>query len=59
MEATDPIVELKLSEIQRIRDALARLPERHTSNLVRELLRQVTGLHQRLSKSQLTTKGMP
>lgn len=49
MEAPDPIVELRLSEIQRIRDALARLPERHTSNLVRNLFNQVAGLYQRLS----------
>lgn len=45
----DPTVELPLSEIQRIRDALMRLPERATSNLVRHLFSQVAGLYQRLA----------
>lgn len=45
---SDPIVSIRLSEIQSIRDALARLPERHTSNLVRALFSKIAGLHQRL-----------
>lgn len=44
----DPLVTIRLSDIQHIRDALARLPERHTSNLVRALFGKVAGLHQRL-----------
>lgn len=45
----DPIVEIPLSEIQRIRDSLMRLPERATSNLIRHLFSQVAGLYQRLA----------
>lgn len=44
----DPLVQVPLSEIQRIRDALGRLPERHKSNLIRQLFGQVAGLYQRL-----------
>jgi len=50
METPDPKVLVPLSEIQRIRDVLARLPERHTSNMVRNLFNQVAGLYQRLAK---------
>jgi len=50
METSDPKVLVPLSEIQRIRDALARLPERHTSSVVRNLFNQVAGLYQRLAK---------
>lgn len=46
----DPVVEIRLSEIQRIRDAVQRLPERHTSNLVRHLLLQLIELHSNLLK---------
>lgn len=46
----DPVVEIRLSEIQRIRDAVQRLPERHTSNLVRHLLLQLIELHSNLQK---------
>lgn len=43
--ASDPLVEIKLSEIQRIRDALSRL--RDYSPMIRVLWSQVAGLYQR------------
>ena len=55
MDHSSDIVEIKLDEIQRIRDVLARLPERHTSHHVRLLCEQVAGLYQRLSKQLITS----
>jgi hypothetical protein len=47
-DVRDPLVQLKLSEIQRIRDALMRL--RDYSPMIRNLWSQVAGLYQRLGK---------
>jgi len=47
--ASDDLVTLPLSEIQRIRDALARL--REYSPMVKVLFNQVAGLHERLAKT--------
>ena len=47
-DPSDFFVEIRISEIRRIRDVLARLPERHTSNLVRNRLRQVIDLSNKL-----------
>jgi len=46
--ASDPLVQLKLSELQRIRDALMRL--RDYSPMIRVLWTQVAGLYERLAK---------
>jgi len=47
LSTPDPIVEVKLSDLQMIRDSLARLPERfgNNGNLVRHLYAQVAELH--------------
>ncbi|MBP7572310.1 MAG: hypothetical protein KBA95_19835 [Acidobacteria bacterium] len=55
----DPLVQVPLSEIQRIRDALGRLPERHKSNLIRQLFGQVAGLYQRLKPQTQDASSTP
>lgn len=50
----DPLVTLKLSEIQRIRDQLRRLSD--SSPLVRVLWSQVHGLYERLEKASKQTE---
>lgn len=49
--ASDELVTLPLAEIQRIRDALARL--REYSPMIAVLFNQVAGLHERLAKQLL------
>lgn len=51
----DRYVPIKLSEVQRIRDQLAKI--RHTNSLTRALWSQVAGLYQRLSTAP--TSGAP
>lgn len=46
----DDYVQIRLAEIQRIRDVLWRLPERHTQQILRHLCEQVAALYQNLSK---------
>lgn len=54
--ASDDLVTVPLSEIQRLRDALARL--RDYAPMVKVLFNQVAGLHERLAKQikQETTR---
>lgn len=55
----DREVTVRLSEIRHIRDALGKLPERHTHNLLRHLWRQVAALHDRLNSQQPLPKKVP
>jgi len=54
---SDPLVSLRLSEIQRIRDVLASL--RDYSPMISRLWVQVAGLYQRLAKDAKLPAGQP
>jgi hypothetical protein len=56
-DSEDPLVGLRLSEIQRIRDALASL--REYSPMISRLWVQVAGLYQRLAKNSKQPAGEP
>ncbi len=57
MDSKKRIVEIDLAEIQRLRDALARL--RDYSPMIRQLWIQVAGLYQRLEKLETTQQEAP
>jgi hypothetical protein len=63
LSTPDPLVEVKLSDLQMIRDTLGRLPERFAANgnLLRHLYAQVAEIHRKAlaaSKSRASA-GLP
>lgn len=52
MDLVDDLVQVKLSDIQRIRDSLRRLPDIHTNSVLRHITMQVTALFDNLLRQR-------
>lgn len=56
MDLVDDLVQVKLSDIQRIRDSLRRLPDIHTNSVLRHITMQVTALFDNLHRQSKSAR---